>query len=83
MRRRIQPIPAAMPFRQLSRHLRSGETLGVWIGAEGRSRPSAVYRSASFVVSADLGALLGRVERVLVWGGSGLRALALGRCRTG
>jgi hypothetical protein len=79
MRRRVQAIPAAVPLRQLIPRLRAGEVLGVWISPANRSRPNAIYRSARLLVSADLGALLGRVERVLVWDGSGFRTLPVGR----
>jgi hypothetical protein len=81
MRRRIQPVPAALPLLHIARWCRPGERLGVWIPAAGRARPSAVYRSAPLVLSANLEALLGTVERVLVWGGGGVRILPVGRSR--
>jgi hypothetical protein len=79
--RRILPIPSSVPLVWIARHLRRGDVIGVWVTAAGRSWPRTVYRSTSVFVSADLGALLGRVERVLVWGGDGCRALAVGSHR--
>ncbi len=54
--------------------------VGVWVAAPGRRR-AVVHGSTRLALSADLGALLVRVERVVAWDGAGLRILPLGaRC---
>ena len=42
-----------------------------------------VHRSARLLLSTDLAALLGRVERIVAWDGVGLRALRVGARRAG
>jgi hypothetical protein len=82
MRRRVQPIPAACPLHLVVALVRPGQTIGLWVAAA-RPRRSAVYRSARLLISADLGALLARVERVVAWDGAGLRILPVGARRAG
>jgi len=78
MRRRIQPIPATCPLRSLLPLLRPARRVGVWVAAPvGAARP-AVHQSARIVLSADLGSLLARAERVVAWDGARLRSLPIG-----
>lgn len=82
MHRRVQPIPAACPLHLVVPLVRPGRTIGLWVAAGRPGRP-AVYRSARLLISADLGALLAKVERVVAWDGAGLRVLPVGARRAG
>jgi hypothetical protein len=73
MRRRVQPIPGTCPLHLLLPLLRPARTLGVWVAAPPRAARPAVHRSARLILSADLGSLLVRAERVVAWDGARLR----------
>ena len=78
MHRRVQPIPASCLLQHLAPLVRPGQTVGIWVAVPAlRSRP-AVHRSARVLISADLGALLARVERVVAWDGARPRPLPVG-----
>ena len=78
MRRRVQPIPASCPLQHLAPLVRPGQIVGFWVAAPSlRPRP-AVHRSARLLISADLGALLARAERVVAWDGARPRPLPVG-----
>jgi hypothetical protein len=81
--RRVKPIPPEVPLHLVGSLLRPGQVTGAWVGCSPGARGRSVYRSARLLISADLGSLLVRTERVVAWDGARLRTLPVGDCRTG